>query len=246
MRTLLVALTFLAILLGGWVNRARRQREAVAAIRAAHGEVRYDDQFGKAREVLAARRSLLGRLTGWLDDSYLRDVVAAFLDNDDTFDGTAFHAIAALPDIKYLELGTWIKDANLESIEGLAKLRHLALRSPQLTDAGLVHLTPLKRLTYLAIWDSQINGTGLKHLRGLTKLKNLNLGGTWVDDAVLLQVAEIPTLKSIELVDANVTDIGLSHLTKMASLESLVLSGTQVTEEGRRAFRQAMPKCKLE
>lgn len=246
LRTLLVALTFLAILLGGWVNRAHRQREAVAAIRAAHGVVVYDYEFAPARDWLAAKSSPLGRLSAWMGDDYLRDVVAALLDNNDVFDGAAFHEIAALSDIMLLELGTWVTDANLKNIEGLTKLRSLTLRSPQITDAGLAHLVPLKRLTDLAIWDSQINGSGLKHLRGLTELDSLDLRGAWVGDGVLRQAAEIRSLKFITIVDANVTDDGLSHLTKATSLESLVLSGTQVTDEGRRAFRRAMPNCKLE
>src|SRR5687768_4773908 len=42
LRSLFVLVTLTSVMLGVWVNRAERQRRAVAAIRAAGGTVRYD------------------------------------------------------------------------------------------------------------------------------------------------------------------------------------------------------------
>jgi hypothetical protein len=48
LRTLLLAVTLVAVALAYWVNGAERQRRAVAAIEAAGGTVRYDYERTKS------------------------------------------------------------------------------------------------------------------------------------------------------------------------------------------------------
>jgi hypothetical protein len=57
-----------------------------------------------------------------------------------------------------------------------ADVQWIRLESPQVTDAGLADLEPLKELKGLWI-DAEITDTGLKHLEGLTNLRDLFLFG---------------------------------------------------------------------
>jgi len=76
LRTLLVLLTVLCVWLGVTVNRARKQREAVAAIEALGGYVRYEYQYGSGQEPPGPKwlRELIG-------EEYFVSVVYVVLHN---------------------------------------------------------------------------------------------------------------------------------------------------------------------
>lgn len=63
------------------------------------------------------------------------------------------------------------------------QLTQLKLKSPKITDAGLVHLKTLAGLQSLTLENTAITDTGLMHLKALTHLEMLNLKGTSVTDA---------------------------------------------------------------
>ena len=51
---------------------------------------------------------------------------------------------------------------------------------------------------------------------------------------------------TIDLAGTQVTDTGLIHLQKVNGLARLVLRNTQVTDEGVKKLRLALPNCKIE
>ena len=59
----------------------------------------------------------------------------------------------------------------------------LQISGSRITDAGLVHLKDLIKLSHLNLSDTQITDAGLLHLKGLTKLERLNLKDTKVTDS---------------------------------------------------------------
>jgi hypothetical protein len=51
-------------------------------------------------------------------------------------------------------------------------------------------------------------------------------------------------LKELRLAGTRITDAGLAHLRGLKQLEQLDASGTQVTPEGLKKLRAALPKLK--
>ena len=56
------------------------------------------------------------------------------------------------------------------------------LEHSQITDAGLVHLKELDKLTSVAFQGTKVTDAGLLHLKDLNKLTFLNLADTYVTD----------------------------------------------------------------
>jgi len=69
----------------------------------------------------------------------------------------------------------------------LSALTALDLSGTRITDAGLVHLKGLPRLSSLTLTATQVTDAGLEHLKGMTGLKTLYLNGTDVTDASVQQ-----------------------------------------------------------
>ena len=166
-RVSLRGLMALVLVLGGgygWVvHRAQEQRDAVAAIKAAGGDVVYDWQ----RKLMDFRREPGPWAPKWLVDrigvDYFGNVVEVFL------------------------VGPRIQGAEeaLAYVEHLRSLEALWLAPPTMTDAGLAHLDCLTNLKVMSIslCDARITNTGLAHLKGLASIENLTLTGTSVTNA---------------------------------------------------------------
>jgi len=74
-----------------------------------------------------------------------------------------------------------ISDEGLEQIGKLTSLKMLGIaKTKTFTDAGLSHLSQLKKLTYLCLIDNAITDDGLKHLSNLPMLNDLEMVGTKV------------------------------------------------------------------
>lgn len=234
LRSLLVALTLFGILLGGWVNRATRQREAVAAIRAAHGEVGYDyqrTQYSYSIEQAGAP----DRLSNWLGIDYFHSVVVIALGGSltpaATFNDDVRAKIGDLSRTEILRLGPGVTDSNLASIEGLRNVRYLTIQSPQLTDAGLIHLASLKRLLQVEIFDSRITGSGLKFLQS-TDVQHLDLRKTQSQRLDLSALLMLRHLRGAYLDSTNLDDESLEPLRGCRRLQLLTLGRTRVTDAG--------------
>jgi hypothetical protein len=170
LRTLLIFVLLVSIGMSWFavkMEKARRQKEAVEAIRKMGGCVYYDYQFGEDRAFLATAeppypqwaRALLG-------DDFFFDVDCVSPIFNGTFrDDEAIH-LKALKNLNTLALsGTDITDAGLEHFEGLASLEHLYLGYSQVTDAGLEHLEGLTRLDVLYLEQTQVTPEGVKKLQ---------------------------------------------------------------------------------
>ena len=136
LRTLLVLVTVLCVWLAVTANRARKQREAVAAIEAVGGVVYYEYQTKSGQKPPGPKwlRELIG-------DEYFVSVVLVDFNE------------------------TQVTDAGLMHLKGLTKLELLYLNRTQITDAGLEHLKGLTNLEDLWLNGTQVTDEGVKKLQ---------------------------------------------------------------------------------
>jgi internalin A len=160
-RGLIVLVLVIGAGLGRIVHDAHVQRDAVAAIRRAGGEVEYDCYWSNGSRVLGGEP----RAPRWLID---------------LIGGDYFHHITK---VEFLTPSS-ATDAKLAHVGRLSRLQLLSANySPSVSNAGLAHLTRLTNLTFLWLDDTQVTDAGLAHLKGLSKLTQLNLHGSQVTDA---------------------------------------------------------------
>jgi hypothetical protein len=183
LRALLVFVLLLSVPLGwfAWrIQKAGKQREAVAAILEAGGRVGYDyeltDQGAWKRVAEPATPHWLLKLLGY---DFFFDV--AFADCHCTELGDDFACLNRLTELKTLSLcAAGIGDNDLMHLREMSKLERLRLSRTQISDVSLQHLAGLTRLTKLYLDDTQISDAGLEHLKGLTNLAVLDLEDTQV------------------------------------------------------------------
>ncbi|MBW8884027.1 MAG: hypothetical protein JF612_04455, partial [Planctomycetia bacterium] len=159
-------------------------------------------------------------------------------------------------------------DGDLAGTPALERMRNLSLCRTQVTDAGLARLAGCKGLVWIDLSYTSASDEGLKRFAANSGLKQLFLEGTKVTasslpiiaafkqleqldlsrlqmrDADLAALAPLKSLKTLYLTACPITDSGLEHLRGLKQLEELDTGGTQVTAEGRKKLRVAIPKLK--
>ena len=233
----LFVLMFLACVGMSWVGvkmqKARKQKEAVEAIKKLGGQVQYDYEVrrpgnpppGAGPPGPTWLRKLLG-------DDLFTTVVNVVLFSSSATDADLEH-LTGLTQLQMLNIrNTKVTTAGLVHLKGLAKLNSLALWDTKVTDAGLESLKELTQLQELVLFGTKVTGCGFEHLKRLTKLQTLNLGNTQVTDAGLVHLKELIQLQTLDLGGTEVTDAGLVHLKGLTKLQTLDLNKTQVTDAG--------------
>jgi len=199
------------------MQQANTQTEIVEEIRAKHGEVDYDYQFGpRGRIILGSKSPAPAWLLTMLGEDFFSKV-----------GGVYFREFGeGIPFDKSFD------DEDLFRLQEFSNLRHLGLARTQVTDAGLVHIRQMKNLSVLNLRITGVTDAGLKHIQNLSLLEVLELDSTKVTDAGLEHLEGLGRLEVLTLYDTQVTDAGLKHLQSLHHLEWLYLYNTQVTDAG--------------
>lgn len=238
----------------GWLaERARLQREAVAALKRCKASVWYyghsrpsrrppapewlrrwlgDDYLGSVEEVqfsddgpVVPPRPVVQDALAHLEDlTKLRTLV---LHGESAIDAGLAHigGLTRLEELRVDYYAYGVTDAGVAHLEGLKNLKSLALQGTRMTDAGVARLATLSRLEHLAIDQNHITDVGLAQLRRLKNLKSL-----WIGRAYEKVVdGDLETFRSDEI-----TDAGLVHLAGLNNLKNLSIEGTGVTDRGLR------------
>jgi hypothetical protein len=148
------------------MEKAKRQQEAVAAIKAG-GHVMYDWQFTSMFDPEPPGATWLRNL---LEDDFFAEVVAVTLvriritnAGMERISGLYIPGSTGYPDGRPDTAD--ITDAGLERVNGLTKLRLLDVSGTEVTDAGLEQLTCLARLQRLGVCRTQVTDEGIEKLR---------------------------------------------------------------------------------
>lgn len=172
LRTLLVVMLVVCVTLGWKVNKARKQREAVAWVQECGGTLFYDYEFDGG----PLRNNPQPPGPQWLREllgiDFLDDVVFVSLHNDQVTDVTL---LAGLTSLEGLEIGgTQVSD--LSPLAGLTSLELLLVDNTQVSD--MTPLAGLTRLKWLAAIRTQVSD--VTPLAGLTRLQELDIANMLV------------------------------------------------------------------
>jgi hypothetical protein len=194
--TLLLLITVFGVWLGIRVNRANRQRAAVAAITGRKGLVKYDyqrDLDPKTAEPQPPGPKWLRALIG---DAYFCDVASVDFATD--YWG------------RRKELGlSKVDDEGLACLELIPQVTVLELGNNRaITDAGLVHLKSLKNLRSVYLYRSRVVGPGFIHFDGMHDLQVLKLSETPLTDEGLTHIGRLHSLTALDLDNTQITDEG--------------------------------------
>jgi hypothetical protein len=252
----------------GWIcHQARVQREAVAAIEAAGGEVVFDWQWDSVNACVRNDTPEPGWLTRQLGPGFFEEPVAVIV-HDGSDDSMMLH-IARLPYIEFLYLyNSNVTDVGAVQIRKVRRLRNLYFNStPALTAKGVANLNGLNRLDFLwlprqaddaylvAIKDvpaltglvlpkTLVTDAGMSHLRKLTTLTYLNLDETGIADDGLRFVAQLSGLQRLDLRNTRITDVGLASVATLSRLQFVALDNTAVTDAGLLSLA-ALKRCQV-
>ena len=242
-----------AIWLGWRVHLARRQHQAVAAVSAYGGFVRFDWEFVDGKP--APDRS--PRAPGWLrraiGEDYFRDVLEVNMvfatdrrprpdlipsDSDALMD-----RFAAFPRLRHLYLsGDLATDRALATIGTLTSLETLRTWNARFTDAGLAQARSLRNLKVLQLGDTRLGDDALAHLSSMTRLEHLDLGGSPITSAGMAHLEGLKSLKFLAIDRTLVSDAGLDQLRGLTNLAEIRVRGSAITDDGVERFRDAMPR----
>ena len=270
LRSLLMLMSACAIGLGWWSTRAEQQRRAVAAIRAAGGQVLYDFQ---ATGAPAPSPAWLGSL---LPDDYLANVDAVWLPPDATDEH--LRPVGELTSLRRLSLGgTLIGEAGLSHLTELENLEELFLDGVRMRGAGLeptsaialerlpnengmelsrvalAHVGELTGLRVLSLRGTMLPEQGLSPLRGIPDLRELDLsrsrirmGGAWrwLGDSEIENLRDLSRLEFLDVSRSHVSDASVTRLAQFKQLKQLTVPN-KMSDAGYEQLQWELPACRV-
>lgn len=143
--------------------------------------------------------------------------------------GAALTFLPTLPSVTRLKL--WrgeVQDPDLACLARLPNLEELELvKLDQVSDAGLVHLRPLKTVKSVSLDHAKTTVTGLKVLRELPGLESLSFRDA--TDEGLAVVGQMANLKHLSVFTSTgntpLSDAAFRSVSRLKNLESLHISG---------------------
>jgi internalin A len=195
LRGLLLLVLVIAVWLGWIVQKARQQREAVAALQKLGGFVHYDWEFVDG-PVKVPRGNLIWKPTWGILTPAKRPWAPNWLRlalGDEYFQSIVHVSL-------YVDISK-MTDASLEAIGRLTKLEELRIGGAGISDRGLAHLKGLTRLKHLSLGGGnlQISDAGLSFLKGMRELEDLDLAGWHFSDEGLAELRELKNLKTVHV-----------------------------------------------
>ena len=156
--------------------------------------------------------------------------------------------VAELPRLRILSLASdRLSNAALSYLAKSQSVEELDLNSTNVTDEGLKRLARLPRLRELNLEDTGVTGNGLRYLHAIGSLEVLTVSN--VDEDCFEAIGGLTSLRTLgincEFGPAELPDTCVEHLRKLPKLNYLVLRG-RVKPELRERLRRALPNCKID
>jgi hypothetical protein len=223
LRTFLVFVTLFCIWAAWWMHSARRQKQAVDAIREYGGWVYYDYEFDSATRPNRVHSG--SPWPTWVVDAFGVDMLHNVVEVN----------LVYSYDSGKREDGRNASDEIIPHLEGIPNLRRLFLHSTQVTDATMPHIARLRKLEVFFVWDAhELSDKGVQHLAGLKRLRDIHINDSRIGDESLRVFGQLPRIEQLSLQGNHFSDEGLTHLEEMERVKSLWigLSNGKITDQG--------------
>lgn len=140
--------------------------------------------------------------------------------------------------------GIKVSDEGIEHLDGLDRLEWLNIYDTEVSDAGLPVLSKLPALKQLQL-SGDISDAGVAHLSKVRKLSILDITSESITDEALKQISRFNRLQSASLRSTQLTDAGLKHLRGMKTLEYLLVLSRRITPLELLKLQQCLPQCEV-
>ncbi|NQU23252.1 MAG: hypothetical protein HQ567_18385 [Candidatus Nealsonbacteria bacterium] len=137
-------------------------------------------------------------------------------------------------------------EQGLKKLRSLENLEMLVLWGPHhLTSQSIEDLEQLKKLRVLGLLsDSDPKGKTLETIGKLPDLEFLLTGFSFKDDD-LVHLKNPKNLRVLWFCNQKMTDAGLEHLVEIKTLKHLYVDAPNVTREGIKKLKAALPDCEI-
>jgi hypothetical protein len=181
------------------LQTVRKQKEAVAKVRALGGSVVYDF-------LITQQHAISG---GWKPPTDVRGTVF----EDELHDGWVYFNPdkSRCPDWAY----RWFGVDCFHTVTGVT------LDRKAIGDDDLECLRNLSDIEYLSVGGDSITDCAIAYVKNLRALKELRLQGTRVGDEGMAQLVDLPRLEVLDVDMTRVTDAAIPHISRMRSLTEL-------------------------
>lgn len=197
LRVVLIVITGVAIWLAYETRRIRIRREAVAAVLAVEGNVKYQDS--------TAARYLIPLIGADYFSSIERVSGLYRKMNDDHLE-----ALSRIPELKHITTnhawaGSLIGTFAVSGGGGTGK-------NALITDEGMAHLSKAKSLESLILFNTKVTDKGVAHLGSLQHLEYLSISSTHITDASVPTLSKLKSLKRLWTTGTSITSEGADRL----------------------------------
>jgi hypothetical protein len=167
LKTLLLAMTLLAVAISIVVMRVEHQRATVQRVKQLGGRVDYANPEIPWREGLNCRNDSwpIRHLRRWLPGDYFDAVLRVDLHGTDTSDDDVRH-LKCLTRLEILDISdTHVTDAALEHVQEFQHLKDLYLDDTHVTDVGIQQLKRLEQLEIVFLRTNNVSWAGVGRLQ---------------------------------------------------------------------------------
>jgi hypothetical protein len=230
MRSLLGLVLIAGLVFGFTVIRARRQRDAVLAIRNLGGQVRYSKAAALDFILNPLMPGVSNRIAAIVGPDFIYRIEYVELGSDTLAEkhDQIFQLLGDVNGVDTLNLiGRGIHDGHLKWLTNL-DVRTLLLQGCAVTDRGLATLRRLPNLVSLFVSNAAVSDEGMSHIGQLRQLKELTLADTNVTDDGLIALQKSANLQNLQLQGAGFSNRALKFIASVRSLKNLTFVGTSI------------------